>query len=83
MKKTLILTLFAAFVAGVIGLNSADRNLADLPSQHSQSGTTIADLPSQHSQSGTTIADLPSQHSQSGTIVADLPSQHDYNEVFV
>ena len=83
MKRTLILPLIAAFVAGLFGWNSVDQNLADLPSQHSQDGTMIADLPSQHSQDGTNIADLPSQHSQDGTNIADLPSQHGHNEVLV
>ncbi|MGV2940058.1 hypothetical protein AB5I83_10745 [Mesobacillus sp. LC4] len=83
MKRTLILPLIAAFVAGALCLGSADKNLTDLPSQHSQDGTMIADLPSQHSQDSKMIADLPSQHSQDGTITADLPSQHEHTKVLV
>ena len=67
MKRIMMLTLFAAFFAGVFALNSADKSLADLPSQHSHSGTIIVDLPSQHSQSGTT--DLPSQHGDNELLV--------------
>ena len=73
MKKALLMIAIAAGLTGVINWGTLNKDLADLPSQHSQDGTKVADLPSQHSQDGTKVADLPSQHSQDGTKVA-MPS---------
>lgn len=69
MKKALLMIAIVASFTGVINLGSVNKNLADLPSQHSQDGIIVADLPSQHSQDGTKVADLPSQHSYGEILV--------------